>query len=91
MANEELVQKRKDMLAGAYSYTIYQKSNKNPKNERYCAICGRKLVERINLAEPYYYTLCKHYYLNVLNVFRISMCYDIRSCRSTLQKKNKLK
>ena len=89
MTNEELLDKRNIIKNGAYSYTVYKAKNKNPRQERYCAVCGRKLVEKVNVVNPYYYTLVKHYYLNVLNVFRISMCYDIRSCRAELSKQGK--
>lgn len=89
VTNDELIKKRKAIHDGAYSYTIYKSSNKNPKQERYCTICGRKLVERVNTVSPYYYTLVKHYYFDVLNIFRVSMCYDIRSCRAELSKQGK--
>ena len=89
MTNDELIKKRKAIHDGAYSYTVYKAKNKNPRQERCCAVCGRKLVEKVNVVNPYYYTLVKHYYLNVLNVFRISMCYDIRSCRAELSKQGK--
>lgn len=90
MTNEELVKKRQTIRAGAYSSSIYKPGNKNPKQERYCAVCGRKLVDRVNITHPYYYTLAKHYYFNVLNVFRVSMCFNIRSCRAQLKKKHQL-
>ena len=88
MTEEELKEKRKIILLSVKNRKVIKTGNHNLHGLRFCAVCGRPLVEYLPDNPDYkYLTTVKHFHYNIFDNLNGSMCYSIGSCRYYLKGK----
>ena len=86
MTEEELKEKRKIILLSVKNRKVIKTGNHNLHGLRFCAVCGRPLVEYLPDNPDYkYLTTVKHFHYNIFDNLNGSMCYSIGSCRYYLK------
>lgn len=87
MTYEEMIRKRKLILASSTRHSIVPNHSANVHNARVCAVCGTPLsiyVPRLNDFQ----VIKKHYhYFYYDNQFSGSICYDPKSCYKNIERK----
>ena len=85
MNPENIKDNRALILRNNPQHYVVRKGNRAVGYLRHCCICGRPLTAYIN-NEDRYVTICAHYQISVMKLFKLSMCKDIHSCYSTLER-----